>query len=289
MALNKKGLGRGLDALIPQLDIHDEDVIAMIDTRDLRPNPYQPRRIFDMEKLEELAQSIREHGIIQPIIVRKSAVRGFDIVAGERRFRAAKMTGLGSIPAVVRDFSDLQLMEIAVIENLQREDLNPIETAEAYANLIKKCHLTQEALANKVGQSRSHVTNMLRLLQLSDEVREYVSRGTLSMGHARALLAIEDLQLQAELATKAIEEDWSVRKLETVIYEPKKKVSRETSSSAKMRPFIHYEEKIRQILGTSVRIQSGKKRGKIEIEYFSEDDLERIFQLLTVHSNQDGV
>lgn len=269
-----------MDALIPQLNVNESDAVSSIDVRDLRPNPYQPRRVFDEAKLEELAQSIREHGIIQPLIVRKSAVRGYDIVAGERRFRASKLAGLTLVPAVVRDFSDVQLMEIALIENLQREDLNPIETAEAYANLIQKCHLTQEELAVRVGQSRSHVANMLRLLNLPEVVREYVSRGTLSMGHARALLSVEDSKVQLELARKAAKEDWSVRKLESVIYEPKHGVSRETKK-LKPHPVIRqYEEQFRAVLGTSVRIQPGKNRGKIEIEYFTDDDLERILQLI---------
>lgn len=291
MALSKRGLGRGLDALIPQLNVSEEDFIHAIDVRDLRPNPYQPRRTFDEDKLDELAASIREHGILQPLIVRKSSVRGFDIVAGERRFRAASRAGLSTVPAVVRDFSEEQVMEIAVIENLQREDLNPMETAEAYSNLIHKCHLTQDVLAQRVGQSRSHIANMLRLLNLPGPVREYVSRGTLSMGHARALLAVEDPEQQLALARKAVDEDWSVRRVEAAIYEPKKNVSRETTTKLKPKaPAVRqYEERFRAFLGTSVRIQQGKKRGKIEIEYFSNDDLERILTLLTSKIDRDGV
>ncbi len=291
MELNKKGLGRGLDALIPQpLNVSDSDSIASIDVRDLRPNPYQPRRTFNEEKLSELAQSIREHGIIQPLIVRKSAVKGYDIVAGERRFRAAQLAGLSVVPAVVREFSDIDLMEIAIIENLQREDLNPIETAEAYANLIERCGLTQEQLAQRVGQSRSHIANMLRLLNLPDEVRGIVSRGTLSMGHARALLAVEDKAKLIELAKRTVLEDWSVRKLEAVIYEkPKpKKVSRETTLQQDKYFFKQYEDRFRSFLGTAVRIQHGKKRGKIEIDYFSKEDLERILNLLVTKTKQDG-
>jgi len=291
LALTKRGLGRGLDALIPQLNVSEEDLIHAIDLRDLRANPYQPRRTFDDAKLDELAQSIREHGILQPLIVRKSAVRGFDIVAGERRFRAADRAGLTTVPAVVRDFSEEQVMEIAVIENLQREDLNPMETAEAYANLLHKCHLTQEVLAQRVGQSRSHVANMLRLLNLPEAVRDYVSRGTISMGHARALLAVEDVQEQLVFAQKIVDQDWSVRHLEAAIYEPRKHVSRETKPNSKVVTslFRQYEERFRAYLGTAVRIQQGKKRGKIEIEYFSKDDLERILALLASKIDQDGV
>jgi ParB family chromosome partitioning protein len=276
-----------LEALIPQLNISESDTVAQIDIRELRPNPYQPRREFNEEKLQELSESIREHGIIQPLIVRKSSVRGYDIVAGERRFRAAQMVGLTTVPAVIREFSDIELMEVAVIENLQREDLNAIEVAEAYAQLMKKANLTQEQLAKRVGQSRSHVANMLRLLQLPAPVRTLVSRGTLSMGHARALLAVEDEAEQTRLAQKVVKEDLSVRKLEALIYPPKKKVSRETKSkSANKGPRIrHYEEQFRTYLGTQVTIHHGKKRGKIEIEYFSEEDLERILSIIA-HNNE---
>ncbi|GMA63676.1 ParB/RepB/Spo0J family partition protein [Alicyclobacillus fastidiosus] len=278
--MSKRGLGRGLDALIPQLNVSDHDHVVSVDVRDLRPNPYQPRREFNEEKLHELSRSILEHGIIQPLIVRKSEVRGFDIVAGERRFRAAKLAGLQVVPAVVRELSDVLLMEIALIENLQREDLNPIEIADAYANLIDKCELTQDELAQRVGQSRSHIANMLRLLNLPVAIRDMVSRGNLSMGHARALLSVEDKERQILLANQTVEEEWSVRKLETVIYEPKKQVSRETQKQVLPMAYRRYEEQVQQYLGTAVRIQHGKKRGKIEIEYFSEDDLERIMHLM---------
>lgn len=278
--MSKRGLGRGLDALIPQLDVSDSDAVVSVDVRDLRPNPYQPRRVFNEDKLHELSLSIREHGIIQPLIVRKSEIRGFDIVAGERRFRAAKLAGLQVVPAVIREFTDVLLMEVALIENLQREDLNPMEVAEAYANLIEKCELTQDELAQRVGQSRSHIANMLRLLNLPVAIRDMVSRETLSMGHARALLSVEDRESQILLANQTVEEGWSVRKLETVIYEPKKSVSRETKQAITPSRYRSYEEQVQQFLGTSVRIQHGKKRGKIEIEYFSDEDLKRIMDLM---------
>lgn len=288
--MNKRGLGRGLEALIPQVGVSESDAVSTIDLRDLRPNPYQPRRDFNEEKLQELADSIREHGIIQPLVVRKSSIKGFDIVAGERRFRAAQQLGLTSVPAVVREFSDVQLMEIAIIENLQREDLNAIEIAEAYHNLMDKCHLTQEQLARRVGQSRSHVANMLRLLQLPGDVRSLVSRGTLSMGHARALLAVEDETKQAELARKAVDEELSVRKVEELVYQPeKKRVSRETLRPKHVQEFRRYEEQFRAYLGTAVRIHPGKKRGKIEIEYFSQEDLERILKIFIDRADEGGV
>jgi ParB family chromosome partitioning protein len=285
LALPKRGLGKGLEALIPQLSVTEADVVTQIEVDQLRPNPYQPRRTFNEEKLNELTASIKEHGIIQPLIVRKSSVHGYEIVAGERRFRAAQRVGLKTVPAVVRDFSDVQLMEIALIENLQREDLNAIEVAEAYHNLMEKCHLTQEELAQRVGQSRSHVANMLRLLQLPAPVRELVSRGTLSMGHARALLAVEDAEKQIELARRVEREDMSVRKLESLIYQPKQKVSRETKRRDRPAEYKYYEEQFRLYFGTAVRILPGKKRGKIEIEYFSKDDLDRILGLILSKTN----
>ncbi|WP_035453902.1 ParB/RepB/Spo0J family partition protein [Alicyclobacillus herbarius] len=281
MSKPQKGLGKGLGALFPELDVSEQDQVFTVSVQDLRPNPYQPRRVFDEQKLDELAQSIREHGIIQPLIVRRSSVRGYDIVAGERRFRAAQMAGLVKVPAVIREFTDVQLMEIAVIENLQREDLNAIEISEAYANLIEKCHLTQEQLAKRVGQSRSHVANMLRLLQLPEEVRDLVSRGTLTMGHARALLAVTDAKRQIELARRVAEEDLSVRSLEKLVYRPET-VSRETNKKPLPSHYKRYEEQFRVRLGTSVRIRPGKKRGKIEIDYFSDEDLERILNLVSV-------
>ena len=278
------------------MQVDEADHISAIPVEDLRPNPYQPRRVFADDKLEELTASIREHGIIQPLIVRRSAVRGYDIVAGERRFRAAQRAGLTAVPAVVRDLSDAELMEIAIIENLQREDLNAMEVAEAYSRLMEKLGLTQEQVAQRVGQSRSHVANMLRLLQLPEGIRENVSRGTLSMGHARALLAVEDRHEQVRLAERTIREDFSVRKLEALVYPPKqldaarkgKGVSRETSRTPHAARVEQYEEYMRTYLGTSVKIRPGKKRGKIEIEYFSLDDLDRIASLLTTGDPQGG-
>jgi ParB family transcriptional regulator, chromosome partitioning protein len=283
--LTKRGLGKGLSALIPEVSISEADTISSVEVKDLRPNPYQPRKEFNEEKLMELAQSIQEHGIIQPLVVRKSAVRGYDIVAGERRFRAAQRVGLTHVPVVVKEFTDTQLMEIAIIENLQREDLNAIEIAEAYHNLMEKCHLTQEQLAQRVGQSRSHVANMLRLLQLPPEVRECVSRGTVSMGHARALLSIPDDKVKVEIAKRIEKEDISVRKLEAMIAQRQANVSRETKKKPLPPVFKRYEDQFRSFFGTAVKIHHGKKRGKIEIEYFSQDDLERILNLIKMNQS----
>ncbi|PWK16600.1 ParB/RepB/Spo0J family partition protein [Tumebacillus permanentifrigoris] len=281
--MNKKqgGLGRGLDAIFHSNPKADDNVTEAA-PKDMRPNPYQPRRVFDEEKMAELVQSVKEHGIIQPIVVRQ-AVRGYEIVAGERRWRAAQAAGFEMVPVVVRDFTDEQMNEIALIENLQREDLNPIEVAEAYQSLMDTFHMTQDVLAKKVGQSRSHVANTLRLLNLPSEIREHVSRGTLSMGHARALLGLNDKKLQIQLAEKTIDEELSVREVEHMVNRLQHLAQREATPkrAVKENPILkQYEEEFRFRLGTGVKIHQGKKRGKIEIEYFSQDDLERILGLL---------
>ncbi|MDQ0339286.1 ParB family chromosome partitioning protein [Caldalkalibacillus uzonensis] len=277
-----KRLGKGLDALFPALEIDDNDKVIQIKLSELRPNPYQPRKDFNAEAIAELTQSIKEHGVIQPIIVRKS-LKGYEIVAGERRFRASKEAGLETIPAVVKNFTESQVMEIALIENLQRENLNAMEVAYAYKKLMDKFNLTQDELALKVGKSRPHVANFLRLLQLPDNVQTYVSRGTLSMGHARALLGCKDKKSIVKLAKKCIDEQLSVRQLEQLIKQlndvsretKKKKVKQETN-----RVILQYEEQLKSKLGTSVKIKRGDKKGKIEIEFFSDEDLERLVDIM---------
>nr|NNM91308.1 ParB/RepB/Spo0J family partition protein [Bacilli bacterium] len=284
----KSGLGRGLEALIPQMkeEVHEAD-IKEIALEDIRPNPYQPRRVFDQEKLQELMSSISEHGVLQPIVVRPGSVSGFEIIAGERRFRASQELRLSTIPAIVRPFSDRDAMEIALIENVQREDLSPIELAEAYAMIMDHFSLTQEEMAKRMGQSRSHIANLLRLLTLPTDLRELVSRGTLSMGHARAIVALPDADTQRAVADKVVTEGISVREIEQLT-QRLQNVSRETNKKDKKaegKPSVikEYEEVFRNTLGTSVRIQLGKKRGKIEIDYFSLEDLERILSLIQPH------
>lgn len=278
----KSGLGKGLDALIPSLSIHDDDKVVEIPLAQLRPNPYQPRKTFDEDAIRELADSISEHGVIQPIIVRE-VLKGYEIIAGERRFRASQLSGKPTIPAVVRKFTDQQVMEIALIENLQREDLNAMEIAQAYQNLIDTFNLTQEELAVKVGKSRSHIANFLRLLQLPAEIREYVSRGTLSMGHARAIITITDSKVQRNLAKRAIEENWSVRHLEEAVKElqSQKTARPKKTKTRKHDPFIaSVEEELRELLQTTVKVKHEKTRGKIEITYYSLDDFERLLDML---------
>lgn len=276
-----KGLGRGLDALFTKVDVEQDETVSEAEVEALRPNPYQPRRHFDDQGLQELSDSIKQHGIVQPLVVRKS-IRGFEIIAGERRLRAAKLAALTHVPIVVRDFTDEQMMEIALVENLQREDLNPIEVATAYQKLMERLTLTQEELAERVGKSRPHVTNFLRLLQLPYEIQSDVSRGTLSMGHARAVLGLKDKDMQLKLAAKAIKEQASVRQLEEWIQNVNQHSTKKAKESLKpVEPTIkRYEDILQQVFSAPVRIRSGRKKGKIEIEYYSERELERLIELM---------
>jgi ParB family chromosome partitioning protein len=276
-------LGKGLDALIPSLEVGDDDKVIEIPLTQIRPNPYQPRKTFDGEAIKELAESIRQHGVIQPIIVR-SAVKGYEIIAGERRYRASQLVGNATIPAVVRDFSDQQVMEIALIENLQREDLNAIELAQAYQSIMDKFQLTQEELSLKVGKSRSHIANFLRLLALPAEVKEHVSRGTISMGHARALAGLKDEKKLKELARQTIENEWSVRELEDAIQQLGRKnvaVKKPQAKAKKRDPYIEQiEESLRERFKTTVRIRHQKDKGRIELLYYGRQDLERLLEML---------
>ncbi|GED57261.1 ParB/RepB/Spo0J family partition protein [Brevibacillus formosus] len=277
-----RGLGKGLNALITSNLIEEGEQVKEVSVNEIRPNPYQPRKEFEQSAIEELAQSIKEHGIIQPLIVRKS-IKGYELVAGERRLRAAKVAGLKEVPVVVKAYTDQQLMEIALIENLQRENLNPLEEAEAYDKLISHHDYTQEQLAQKIGKSRPHVANMLRLLQLPEKIRKMVSAAELSMGHSRALLGVTDKKVQQQLANDVVEKGLSVRQLEELVKQLN--VSRETKKKkpAKNEPvLIEMEERLRSRFGTSVKIKKGSKRGKIEIDFYSQEDLERIIDMLNI-------
>jgi ParB family chromosome partitioning protein len=279
-----KGLGKGLDALITSLHIDESDKVIQIPLAQLRANPYQPRKHFNEDSIKELADSIREHGVIQPIIVRK-VLKGYEIIAGERRFRASQVTGIATIPAVERNFTDQQVMEIALIENVQREDLNAMEIAFAYQGIIDQFSLTQEELSAKVGKSRSHIANFLRLLQLPEAIKQYVSRGTLSMGHARAIVGVKDDKIKKELAETAISKQWSVRELEEAVKmleEPQGQDKEKTKQKEKNRdPYINQaEDQLRDIYRTTVKIKSQQDKGKIELLYYSKDDLNRLLELL---------
>ncbi|NLW16706.1 MAG: ParB/RepB/Spo0J family partition protein [Firmicutes bacterium] len=272
-------LGRGLEALIP-VDPKTEEgkEITSIPLRLIDPNPYQPRRQFDQESLEELAQSIELHGVLQPVIVRKAG-RRYQLLAGERRCRAAERAGLVEIPALVKELNDREMMELSIVENLQREDLNPLDEARGYEQLVKQLDLTQEEVAQRVGRSRSHVANTLRLLQLPPSLQELVSRETISAGHARALLAVNDPVKQQELAEIVVKRGLNVRQTEELVKRQQPHVSRETK---KQRPveIVDLEQRLASSLGTQVRLLPGRKRGKIEIVYYDNEELERLLELL---------
>ncbi|WP_445506484.1 ParB/RepB/Spo0J family partition protein [Niallia sp. 03190] len=282
-----KGLGKGLDAFFPSMKAEKEEVIQEISIKELRPNPYQPRKVFEKKAIEELKASILEHGILQPIIVRKS-IKGFEIVVGERRYRAAKEAKLEVIPAVVRELSEQQMMELAVLENLQREDLSPIEEAHAYQLLMKKLKITQEELSKRLGKSRPHIANHVRLLSLPSSIQENISNGTLSMGHGRALLSLKNKDKLSLVVEKVIKEGLNVRQLEHFIQQMNENVSRETKNEKKETKSVFIKEQesyLRERFGTTVHIKQTKNKGKIEIEFFSEDDLERLLELFAVENS----
>lgn len=289
MEQKKKALGRGLEQLFSTevLDFNSfednimesakESDIIEIPVNDIRPNPYQPRKNFDKEALDELATSIRNYGVFQPIIVKKS-IKGYDLVAGERRLRASKLAGLETIPAIVKDFSDEQMREIALLENLQRENLTSIELAWAYKGIIESLNIRQEDLAAKIGKSRSHVTNTLGLLRLPDDVQDMVRENKISMGHARVLSKIEDDHKVEELANKVAKENISVRNLEEI--SSKEEIMKKVPiiRQPKVNEFQYIEEELRDILGTKVKVDNKK----IEIYFDSKVDLTRILDILNV-------
>ncbi|MCR4430283.1 MAG: ParB/RepB/Spo0J family partition protein [Tepidanaerobacteraceae bacterium] len=275
--MNKKGLGKGLGALIPEI-AREEENIQEISIKEIRVNQNQPRKHFDEKKIEELAESIKQHGVLQPVILRKRS-EGYELVAGERRWRAAQKAGVEKIPAIVKELSDLDVMEIALIENLQREDLSPLEEAEAYKKLIEEFGMTQEELSKRVGKSRSQIANTVRLLNLDDEIKEMIIEEKLTAGHARALLAVEDKKERLKMAEKISKENMSVRQIEEAV---KKKTDKKEKKREEINPAIlDVSEKLQTTLGTRVKIKGTEKRGKIEIEYYSADELERILENIT--------
>ena len=283
MNKQSRGLGRGLEALIPTMS--EQEVVKELLITDIVANKYQPRNEFNEEALEELAESINQYGLLQPVIVRK-VLNGYELIAGERRWRAAKKNGAKTIPAIVREYSDIETTEIALIENLQRENLNAIEEAGAYQRLVNEFGLTQEELAKKIGRSRSHIANFIRLLNLPEIVREYVSRGTLTMGQVRPLLTLESEDLQIEAAEYIIAEDLSARDAEKLVKKLMKdpQVLQEELEEEEYKEdifVVEAEDVLKMALGTKVKIKPGKKKSKIEIEFYSADDLERLVEVLT--------
>jgi len=282
--LAKKALGKGLEALfpsnesIPTIESTDTKNVIELKINEIDPNVNQPRKKFDDEKLTQLAESIKQHGIVQPIIVKKEG-NSYKIVAGERRWRAARIAGLTKVPVIIKDLSDREILEVALIENLQREDLNPIEEAEAYDKLINDYGLTQEELSEIIGKSRSAVANSVRLLKLSNENRKNVVEGLLSSGHARALLAIEDEELQNKIADEIILRDLNVRETEKLIRKYLKNKPVDKKIKNKDVEYVQIEEKLKDIFKTKVELQKGNKKGKILIEYYSDEELDRILGL----------
>ncbi len=276
-----KGLGKGLNAFFTNMEAEAEESVQEILLKEIRPNPYQPRKIFQAEALEELKQSILEHGILQPIIVRKS-IRGYEIVVGERRFRAAKEAKLEKIPVVVRELTEQQMMELAVLENLQREDLTPIEEAAAYQMLMQKLGLTQEELAKRLGKSRPHIANLVRLLSLPNKIQDLISLGKISMGHGRALLGLRIKENIPAVVEKIIKDNLNVRQLEQYIQQLNENVSRETKKEKQKKDvfIVEQESNLRERFGTTVNIKQSKNKGKIEIEFLTKEDLERILEIL---------
>ncbi|AMQ04496.1 MULTISPECIES: ParB/RepB/Spo0J family partition protein [Sporosarcina] len=275
-----KGLGKGLNALFPGESLAKVESVEHIHVKSIKANPYQPRKVFDENAIQELSASIKEHGILQPIILRKMGT-AYEIVVGERRFRAAQMAGLTEVPAVVRILTDEETMEFAILENLQREDLTPIEEAEAYQSLMENLGLTQEQLAFRLGKSRPHIANHVRLLSLPEKVRNYITVGKISMGHGRTLLGLRKKEQIALVAERLLREGLNVRQLEKLVQKMNEDVPRETKPEKRKDLFLaERESNLRDYFGTNVSIKKTKNKGKIEIEFFSEDDLERILELL---------
>ena len=286
-----KSLGKGIDALFQELeevDVKKEEVVQL-SLNELRPNPYQPRKTFDETSLQELANSIERSGVFQPIIVRRSTVKGYEIIAGERRFRASKLAKTQTIPAIIREFDEESMMQVAVMENLQREDLNPLEEAEAYEMLMKNLKLTQAEVAERLGKSRSYVANYLRLLTLPKLVKEMVEDERLSMGQARTLLGLKNKEQILKLANRCVKEGLTVRQLEQMVANMnEEKTKKKVPRVIKEKPYYlrESEDRLMDKFGTSVEIREKKGKGKIEIEYLSQSDLTRILDILEIRFDE---
>lgn len=285
MALpNRKGLGKGLGALIPQGSVFmGGRTIVNIDINKIVPNPRQPRSAFNKENLQDLANSIKEQGVIEPILTRMRSGK-YELVAGERRLRAAKLAGLAIVPSIVKDFTDEQSLELALIENLQREDLNPMDEAEGYSRLAREFKMTQDQIAKKVGKNRATVTNMVRLLSLPDKIKQSLRKQEITAGHARAILAVDDAAKQLDIWKQIISSKLNVRDVEVLAgassSKPKAKKGGRKRPVTKNAELAALVDKLTTHLGTKVRIFGTPVRGKIEIHYYSKDDLERVLEIL---------
>lgn len=281
----RRGLGQGINALFPDeslLEVEKVDgaeIVEEVRLDEIRSNPYQPRKHFDQKALQELADSIRENGVMQPIILRKSSAKGYELVAGERRHKASQLAGKTTIPAIIRELNEEFMIKYAILENLQREDLTALEEADAYQLMMDKLSLTQEKVADALGKSRSHVANHLRLRTLPEEVKQLLNEQKLSMGQARTIRALTDDEDMVRLARKAVKENLTVRQLERIVSEFKKEGNekKEFKITKSKSPFVvEYENKLMDKFGTDVLIKERGKKGKIEIEYTSQSDLDRI-------------
>ena len=284
----RRALGKGLSALLPTrptqqppVDLHSGEEVAQLPIDSIQPNPLQPRRMFQHDRLEELAQSIRANGIIQPLVVRRHAEH-YQLVAGERRWRAAKLAGATLVPAVIQEIADDRLLEITLIENIQREDLNPIETAQAFDRLCRELHLNHEEVGRRTGKDRSTIANLIRLLQLPPDIQQLIAERRLSAGHARCLLALPTAELQRDVAEKSVAQGWSVRQVERltqrIMEDRKPKSVDEVQPDPNVKAAI---QELERVLGTKVRIvEKARQKGRIEIEYYSPEDLDRIYSTI---------
>lgn len=287
----KGGLGRGMDALFSTFEEtpNDNEVVVELKVSDIRSNPYQPRKNFDEKALQELADSIKQSGVFQPIIVRRSTIKGYELIAGERRVRASQLAGKETIPAIVRQIDEEQMIEIAVLENLQREDLSPMEEAEAYNVLMEKLKLTQAEVAERMGKSRPYIANYLRLLALPETVKKMLNDNSLSMGQARTLLALKDKSKVVAIAEKVVKDQLTVRQLEELVQSLNEKKDEPEKKDEKSKPvskpthILAVEERMQEYFGTSATVHQKGDRGKIEIEFLSQSDLIRILDLLNIH------
>ncbi|GAA0745672.1 ParB/RepB/Spo0J family partition protein [Clostridium oceanicum] len=281
--MNKKfGLGKGLGALIPDEEKINKDSINKIPINLIKANKDQPRKKFDEEKIIQLSHSIKNHGIIQPLVLKKEK-NIYTIIAGERRWRAAKLANVKDVPAVIMDLNDKSILEISLIENIQRQDLNCIEEAQAYKKLIEDFNITQEQLSSTIGKSRTAIANCMRLLNLDDRVQNYLIDGVITEGHGRALLSLKDYDLQYKLAQAIIDNKLSVRETENLIKNSSKTRNKTEDKKDEMKPYyIDIRNKLESLFGTKVKLQNKKDKGKIEIEYYSSEDLQRILDILSI-------
>lgn len=279
MAKKASGLGKGLGALMLENNVDDMVSTSTLNINEIIPNKEQPRKTFDQTALEELADSIRQHGVLQPLLVRPLPNGAYQLVAGERRWRASRLAELKEVPVIIKELTDTEAMEIAIIENLQREDLNPIEEAEGLQTLIDKCGFTQEEVATSVGKSRPAITNALRLLKLPEDVREMTKKGEISAGHARALLSFDSQALMQEVAAKIVSDKLTVRDVEKLAKRPK---TTETKKAPRRRDSIYDEVELSltEALGRKVKVYNGRSKGTLEIEFYSADDLKNIANII---------